>query len=87
MRFPSAFLVRILNAAAGHEEAQGRMFVVVRREYSYLQDELRQAFEGQGDVHVIVDRRDGEPRRRREAVTAERRQADRRPRRRTSLRS
>jgi hypothetical protein len=78
MRFPAAFLMRILRAAASSEEAQGMIFIVVLRPYAYLQEELGQAFAGQGDVHVVVDRRNGERRARWEPVTTDRRQAERR---------
>ncbi len=78
MSFLPAFLLRILEAAAHPEEGRENMFIVVRRPYTYLQEELRQAFEGQGDVHIIVDRRSGERRTGPEPVTVERRQAERR---------
>jgi hypothetical protein len=78
MNFLPGFLVRILKAAAHAEEGREKMFIVVRRPYAYLQAELRQGFEGQGDVHVLVDRRSGNRRAGQEAVTVKRRQADRR---------
>lgn len=78
MSFLPAFLVRILKAAAHPEEGREKICIVIRRPYAYLQEELRQGFEGQGDAHVIVDRRSGERRAGREPVTVERRQADQR---------
>jgi len=77
MRFPSAFVMRILKVA-GHEDAPGRMVVVVRREYSYLLEELKPTFDGQGDVDVIIDRRAGDRRRRHESMFPDRRKSDRR---------
>jgi hypothetical protein len=78
MSFLPAFLVRILKAAARPEEGREKMCIVVRRPYAYLQEELRQGFEGQGDVQVVLDGRSGERRAGRDPMTAERRQADRR---------
>ena len=78
MSFLPSFLVRILKAATHPEEGQEKMCIVVHRPYAFLQEELRQGFEGQDDVHVIVDKRSGERRAEREPVPVERRQTDRR---------
>ena len=78
MSFLPSFLVRILKAAPHPEGGRERMYIVVRRPYAYLQEELRQGFEGEGDVHVIVDKRSGERRAEREPVAVDRRQTDRR---------
>jgi hypothetical protein len=72
------FVVKIVRAAAGRPEARVNMTIVIRRAFEHLETELRQAFEGQRDVQVIVDRRHGERRRRSVPVTSERRHADRR---------
>ena len=50
----------------------------LNRPYAYLQEELCQGFEGQGNALVIVDRGSGERRAGREPVTVEGRQADQR---------
>lgn len=73
-----AFILRIVKAAARSEAAQGKMSIVVRRQYDYLQEELQQTFKEQDDIEVIVDRRTGERRRTREPLMVERRRADRR---------
>ena len=78
MSFLPSFLVRILKAATHPEEAREKRCIVVHRPYAYLQEELRQGFEGQGEVHVIVDKRSGEQRAEREPVMVERRQTQRR---------
>lgn len=78
MSFLPSFLVRILKVATHPEEGREKLCIVVHRPYAYLQEELRQGFVGQGDVHVIVDKRSGEQRAEREPVTVERRQTKRR---------
>ena len=54
------------------------MFIIVLRSCTNIEDELRQTFEGQEDVQVIVDRRYGERRTSRQAVEVERRRSDQR---------
>jgi hypothetical protein len=52
--------------------------IIIRRPYAHLKEELRRAFEGQEDVKVIVDKRNGERRTSQQPVAMECRQADRR---------
>jgi hypothetical protein len=54
------------------------MYVVLRRPYTYLRDGLRRAFEGQEEVQVILDRREGERRQASRPVPSDRRRSDRR---------
>jgi hypothetical protein len=58
--------------------ARPRILVIVRRDEARLGDRLRMAFAGTPAVEVILDRRTGERRRRRQAVGADRRRGDRR---------
>ncbi len=79
MSFPPKYTMRIAKKAHLSEEEAGIMTIVVHKAYAHLERELRRAFKGQEDVKVILDRRQGERRkRRRQAVGAERRKADRR---------
>ena len=71
------FLMRILRTTMA-SEAGRRMCIVVQRPYAYLQSDLLQGFAGEADVVVTVDRRTSERRTRVEAVSVERRRADRR---------
>ncbi len=74
------FLLKILRATPGVDEARGRMVIIIRRQYAYLEAELSAAFEGQEDVEVIVDRRTRERRMMQQPVEVERRQGkERRP--------
>ncbi len=54
------------------------MTIVVMRPYARLEKELRSTFKGQEDVKVILDKRSGERRERLQAVSKDRRMADRR---------
>ena len=60
------------------EERFGVMTIVLFQPYVHLEEELRDAFKGQEDVKVILDRRTGERRMKQKAVERERRGADRR---------
>ena len=51
------FLVKILRESPRHEEGRGKMIIIIRRPYAYLEAELHAAFRGQEEVQVIVDRR------------------------------
>lgn len=57
MDFLPDFLVRILRATPRPDEGPGKMFIIIRRPYAYLEAELRRTFAGQEDVEIIVDRR------------------------------
>jgi hypothetical protein len=70
--------MRIAKKAHLSEEEAGIMTIVVQQPYAHLERELRRAFKGQEDVKVILDRRSGEQRKRRQAVGGERRKSDRR---------
>ena len=73
MEFLPTFLVTILRATPPPDEGRGKMVIVIRRPYAYLEAELRAAFEGQEDVQVIVDRRTRERRTMQQPVEVERR--------------
>jgi len=53
-------------------------YIVIRRPYAHLEDEVRRVFAGREDVKVVVDRRWGERRASQQRVSVERRRADRR---------
>jgi len=72
------FLLRIVKATRPPEEGPGMMSIIIRRPYSHLEKELRSAFEGQGDVKIIVDRRYEERRGSVQPYEIEHRRADRR---------
>lgn len=78
MEFLPAFLIRILGAAPGLAGNPGGVYLIIRQPHAYLEEGLRQAFEGHEDIKVIVDRRSGERRTSREPVALERRRTDRR---------
>jgi hypothetical protein len=69
------FLLKILRDTPGVDEARGRMVIIIRQPYAYLESELRAVFEGQEDVQVIVDRRTRERRMMQQPVEVERRRA------------
>ena len=52
--------------------------VIIRRPYAFLKVELFEAFEGNGEIDIIVDRRFGERRTETRPVAMDRRTADRR---------
>jgi len=52
--------------------------MIVARDHPLLFERLREEFEGDDELSVVLDRRVGERRRQRETVTAEQRRADRR---------
>ncbi len=85
MELPSGFVLKTVRASAKprEETGEGKMLLVVGSRYAHLQKALMEAFDGQGDVQILVDRRKGERRQgeRRKgggAVLSERRQMDRR---------
>ncbi len=67
------FLFKILRETPRPEEGRGKMFIIIRQLYAYLEPELRASFEGQEDVQVIVDRRTRERRTMQQPVEVERR--------------
>ena len=78
VKLTPSVLLRILGASRESDPTSGTLYVVVRRRYAFLAAGLRKAFEGQEDVRVIVDRRQGDRRRRSWSVAVERRRGDRR---------
>ena len=57
------------------------LLMIVARDRPILYERLRDEFDGDGSVAVVIDRRAGERRRQPESVTAEQRRAERRRRR------
>jgi len=53
-------------------------YIIIRRPYGYLEDEVRRVFAGREDVKVVVDRRSSERRATQQPVMVDRRRADRR---------
>ncbi len=78
MEFLPTFLVTMLRATPPPDEGRGKMVIVIRRPYAYLEAELCRSFERQEEVQVLVDRRYRERRRSQQPVAVERRRADRR---------
>ncbi|NIM59710.1 MAG: hypothetical protein GTO16_12340 [Candidatus Aminicenantes bacterium] len=78
MIFPPTFVMTINKKDSLPEESAGMMTIVIQRPYSRLEKELRNAFKGDDDVKVILDRRSGERRKRKKEVETDRRMADRR---------
>jgi hypothetical protein len=56
----------------------GKIYIIVPRTRAYLADLMARAFEGRKDVEIIVDRRSGDRRTRRQPVPVERRRGERR---------
>ncbi len=80
MEFLPGIVVSVVRARGnpGPEPGRGTMYLIIRPAHAYLEETLRQAFEGQENVKIIVDRRSGERRTTNRAVASERRRADRR---------
>ena len=76
--FIPAFLMTVLGLTEGGRHNPGKMRLIVRRPYTYLENRIRQAFSGHDDVEVILDRRRGERRVRDRAPRDERRRDARR---------
>jgi len=76
--FIPTFLMSILGVTGGLVHNPGRMRLIMRRPYAYLETRIRQAFEGRDDVEVITDRRRGDRRLAHRPVQEERRQDARR---------
>jgi hypothetical protein len=70
-------LLKILRANPVLGENRLMTYIVIRRPYAHLEVELR-AFEEQGDIKVMVDKRHGERRIQGQRSPVERRAADRR---------
>ncbi len=65
----------------GEGEGEPLHYLVVGRDHPELYGEIASLFRGYPEIQVIVDRRRGERRKRREAFRKERRMANRRRRR------
>ncbi len=72
------FLLKIAKASPAPEQGSGVMSIIIHRPYGHLEKELRKAFEGQEDVKVTVNKRNGQRRTSPQPVAADRRRADRR---------
>ncbi len=72
------FLLKVAKASPAPEQGPGMMSIIIHQPYAHLVEELNRAFEGQEDVKVIVDKRNGERRATRQPVELDRRRADRR---------
>jgi hypothetical protein len=71
-------LLRILRVNPGLGEHREMTYIVIRPPYAYLEEELRRPFEDQKGVAIMVDKRYGERRLRRQPLVADRRHAARR---------
>jgi hypothetical protein len=60
------------------EEAPLIMSIIVRQPYAYLETDLKGVFQNQEDVQVIIDRRYGRRRMKKEPFIVEQRISDRR---------
>jgi hypothetical protein len=80
MELPSGFVLRTLraNTESRKETGKGKMLLIVGSRYAHLQKTLNEAFDGQGDVEILVDRRKEERRKAGGAALSERRRMDRR---------
>ena len=76
--FIPAFLMSILGVTGGVGHNPGRMRLIIRRPYAYLENRIRQTFEGRDDVEVIADRRRSERRLAHRSIQEERRRDARR---------
>lgn len=72
------FKIRIARENHMPEKRSGIMTIVIFHPYAHLERELLNAFEGDEDVKVVLDRRNGERRKEQKAVKRERRRGDRR---------
>jgi hypothetical protein len=70
--------LKIGKATVQPEQGAGTISMIIQRPYVYLKAQLRRAFEPEGDVNIIVDRRYRERRASRQPFAAERRRVDRR---------
>ena len=78
MRLPAGFLLRIAKATQSSDKKNRRMDIIIRQHYAQLEEELRNTFKGQKDVHIILDHRHGERRTGTKLISKDRRKADRR---------
>lgn len=71
-------LLRILKSAQVAGQATGKMRIVIKRPYAFLEKEFRNVFEDHEDSLIIVDQRYGERRSGKKPTKPERRIAERR---------
>ena len=72
------FLLKISKSTPISEKEAGQMNLIVRRPYDYLTTNFLRVFNGKEDVKVKVESRYGQRRTKKEPVSYERRQAERR---------
>jgi hypothetical protein len=70
--------LRIAKKSLSSGKSEIKSTIVIQQPYAHLEKELRTVFKGQEDVEVILDRRYGERRERRKAVTVDHRKSNRR---------
>ena len=68
----------VLKSELVSEKDISRIVLIIERPYDFLEKQLKKAFEGQSDTMVLVNRRNGERRQKKELFLPERRKADRR---------
>ena len=78
MIFTPSFVLNVARATGRVGPESGEMLIIVRTRYSHLEKQLLNAFAKQKDVRVLVDRRNGERRRKSGSTDPERRRGDRR---------
>ena len=78
MSLQAGFLLRLDNALSSAEQNTGMMSVVIQQPFAHLEEQLREIFEGQRDVRVIIDNRNGDRRIKHRKVAMDRRRYDRR---------
>jgi hypothetical protein len=76
--FPNDFLMKITKSTPSSGESPRITSIIIRPSYAHLERELRETFDKEEDVKVIVDRRYDERRKRQQAVEIERRKDERR---------
>ncbi len=75
--FPGFLLTVVKTVISSNNEIEN-INIVVRKPFSHLARELRQAFEGNNNVNVFVDNRKQDRRLETKMVSPERRESDRR---------
>jgi len=70
--------MRIARPVLSPEEGARIMYIVIRKSYAHLEEELRSGFVGQEDVKVILDSRCEQRRKERQPVKLERRRLNQR---------
>ena len=68
----------VLKSESVTEKDIVRIVLILERPYDFLEKQFQNAFEGQSGTMVLVNRRHGERRQKKELFSPERRQTDRR---------